>query len=112
MSHVQPVPTSADVRMAVTAEVQHLCPFVDEVDNGTVTVTWRTNGATFELHSLREYLSGFKDSEIAHEMLTDRIRHDLSVTQGVHLLSVESTWDTAGMEVRCGTWQTRAGAMS
>lgn len=112
MSHVLPVPSTAEVRMTVTAEVQHLCPFVNEVDNGTVTVTWRTNGATFELHSLREYLNGFKNSEISHEMLTDLIRHDLAVTQGVEVLAVESTWDTAGMEVMCSTSPTPAGATS
>jgi len=94
--------------MTVTAEVQHLCPFVEEVDNGTITVMWRTNGATFELHSLREYLDGFKDSEISHEMLTDRIRHDLSAMQGVKIVAVESTWDTAGMEVQCYTSPTPA----
>ena len=108
MSHVQPVPMTANVKMSVAAEVRHLCPFVNEADNGTVTVTWRTNGATFELHSLREYLNGFKDSEISHEMLTDRIRHDLSVTQGVEVVAVESTWDTAGMEVQCSTSPTPA----
>jgi len=112
MTLPQAVPTTAGVRMTVTADVQHLCPFVNEVDNGAVTVTWQANGATFELHSLRDYLNGFKNSEISHEMLTDRILRDLSTTQGVEIVSVESTWDTAGMEVQCSTLPTLAGAMS
>lgn len=103
MSRVLTVEDSSDVTVSVTADLRHLCPHIDEVDNGTVTIAWRVNGGTYELHSLAEYLREFKDSRISHEQITDRIRHDLSVVDGIELVSVETTWDTAGMEVRCAT---------
>lgn len=103
------VESAADVTMTVTAPVQHLCPFVDEVDDGTVTISWRVDGATFELHALAEYLRGYKDARLSHEDITDRIRHDLSAPPGVELLTVESTWTTAGVEVTCSTSPTPVG---
>lgn len=108
MSHVLTVEDSSDVTITAKATLRHLCPHVEEVDYGTVTIAWRVNGATYELHSLAEYLRGFKDSRISHEQITDRIRHDLSVVDGIELVSVETTWDTAGMEVRCSTSPTPA----
>jgi NADPH-dependent 7-cyano-7-deazaguanine reductase QueF len=100
---------AADVDVTVTADLQHLCPFVDEVDRGSITISWRCNGETLELHSLREYLDGFKDSELPHEALTDLIRHDLSVMARIDLISVTTTWQTAGMGVTCSTSPIRVG---
>lgn len=97
------VEDSSDVTVSVKADLQHLCPHVEEIDFGTVTITWRVNGQTYEMHSLAEYLRGFKDSRLSHEQITDCIRHDLSTVDGIELVSVETTWDTAGMEVRCYT---------
>jgi NADPH-dependent 7-cyano-7-deazaguanine reductase QueF len=105
------VSCGADVSMAISAPLQHLCPFVDEVDHGTVEIAWATTGATLELHSLREYLDGFEDAQMSHEELTDRIRHDLSVIDGIDLISVETTWETAGMEVTCSTSPTLVGQL-
>lgn len=101
-------PSTADVTMHATSLLIHRCPFVDEVDNGTVTIAWRVDGQTIELHSLRDYLASFRDSEIAHESLTDRIRHDLGTTPGIADVTVTTTWDTAGMEVTCSTSPTLA----
>lgn len=102
------VPSSADVTVTATGPIVHLCPHVDEIDYGHITITWRVEGQTFELHALAEYLRGFRKSRISHEEITDRIRHDLSVVDGLALLAVETTWKTAGMEVACGTSPTRA----
>lgn len=102
------VPCSGDVTMTVTSPMTHLCPHVEEVDYGHITITWRVTGQTFELHTLAEYLRGFKKSRISHEEITDRIRRDLSVHDGIELVSVETTWDTARMEVRCSTSPTLA----
>lgn len=103
MSSALTVKDSSDVVVSIKADLRHLCPHVEEIDYGTVEITWRVDGSTYELHSLAEYLRGFKDSEISHEQITDRIRHDLSVNEGIELVSVETTWGTAGMEVRCST---------
>jgi NADPH-dependent 7-cyano-7-deazaguanine reductase QueF len=97
------IDTDADVTMTASTWFAHLCPFKDEVDHGRATITWRCNGATLELHALADYLRRFKDTQLSHEEVTDRIRHDLSATPGVELLTVETTWDTAGMEIRCAT---------
>lgn len=107
------VPDSSDVTITVTSPLRHLCPHKDEVDNGTITVIWRCNGATFELHSLRELYKGFKGSAISHEQLTDRIRHDLSTASPlIDVISVSTWWTTAGMEVTCSTSPTRAETLS
>lgn len=101
------VDSQAPVEMTVTAPLRHLCPFVDEVDEGTVTVTWAVDGTTHELHALADYLRGWKDSTVSHEEITDRIAHDLQAT-GLHVREVTTAWTTAGMEVRCSTSPTPA----
>lgn len=93
----------ADVTMKASGALRHMCPFVKEVDNGTITITWGTRGATLELHALRRYLDTFRDREISHEDLTDLIRTDLAGLSGLTNVRVETTWDTAGMEVKCST---------
>jgi NADPH-dependent 7-cyano-7-deazaguanine reductase QueF len=89
----------APASVSVTAPLTHLCPFRDEIDEGTVTISWDVAGGTLELHSLRRYLDRFRASKLSHEEATARIFHDLSSEVGVRLLSVSSTWSTAGMEV-------------
>ena len=94
--------------VTATAQVQHMCPFVHEVDNGTVTITWRTRGRTIELHSLRAHLSTFAETEISHEQLTETIGTEIRRLPGIDLVTVESAWNTAGMEVNCCISETRA----
>jgi len=108
MSEVKTVPIEAVVQMQATAPVQHMCPFIQEVDNGTVTVTWEAAGWTFELHSLRAYLETFAGREIAHEELTAEIQAELSGAHGINAVTVDSSWHTAGMEISCSTWLIRA----
>lgn len=91
----------ADVTVTTSGPLTHLCPFRDEVDHGSITLVWRCAGATLELHTLRDYLTSWELCTLSHEEITDRIRHDLSVVVGIELLSVETTWHTAGMEVQC-----------
>lgn len=101
------VACSAPVEMEVTAPLRHLCPFVDEVDSGTVTIRWSTRGGTFELHALGQYLRDWAESTISHEEITDRIFHDLQALRA-DVIEVVTTWTTAGMEVRCSTSPTPA----
>jgi NADPH-dependent 7-cyano-7-deazaguanine reductase QueF len=105
---IKTVPVETNVDVSITAPIQHLCPFVNEVDNGTVTIGWATHGWTFELHSLRDYLGTFADREISHEALTQEIRDELSGHHwhGILRVSVSSEWRTAGMRVGV---QTRGG---
>lgn len=96
------------VTMTVTAPLRHQCPFVNETDEGSVTLTWTTSGNTLELHALRGYLDQFADWVISHEELTDKIRDDLGAVQGIYAVQVETRWSTAGMGVTCSTWETPA----
>jgi len=97
----QTVPIDANVRMATTAPIQHMCPFVQEVDNGHIEIVWDANGWTFELHALRDYLNTFTGREISHEALTEEVRAELNSHHGINIVTVESKWRTAGMEVKC-----------
>lgn len=96
----------SDVAMTVSGALTHRCPFVDEVDHGHVTITWRCAGGTLELRELAAYLRRHRDAIVTHEELTDRIRRDLSTLPGIELLAVETQWETAGLEVQCSTLRT------
>jgi NADPH-dependent 7-cyano-7-deazaguanine reductase QueF len=109
MSAIRTVADTSDVTVTVAGSLDHQCPHVDEADHGTIAISWRVNGQTYELHSLADYLRRFKDSRISHEQITDLIRHDLSTVDGIDLLSVETNWTTAGMEVQCSTSPTLVG---
>jgi len=99
---------SPGLTMSVTSPIRHLCPFKDEVDDGTITVTWRTLNGTFELHSLRAFFATFAESEISHESLTDTIYRELSRVPSIRIVDVETHWTTAGMGVACSTSPTPA----
>jgi NADPH-dependent 7-cyano-7-deazaguanine reductase QueF len=103
------VPTEATVTLTAKATIQHLCPFVQEVDNGNIAITWETDGWTFELHSLRAWLNSFTGREISHEDLTEEVRAELSGHHGIKGVTVTTTWRTAGMGVTCCTSPTLAG---
>lgn len=108
MSAIKTVPVEAHTRLSAEANIQHLCPFVQEVDNGTLTVAWDADGWTLELHALRAYFSTFSDREISHEELTSEVQAELSSHHGINNVSVTSNWRTAGMEITCSTSPTRA----
>lgn len=110
MSAPRTVPIDSVVQMSATADIQHLCPFAEEIDNGTATITWQAAGWTLELHSLREYLNTFHDREISHEDLTEEIRAELSSHLGISHVTVNTSWRTAGMGVKCISSLTRAAA--
>lgn len=93
------VPVSADVRVTVTGELTHLCPFKDEVDFGRITVSWTCAGATLELHTLRSQLDRWADTVVSHEELTRTIERELSQVPGITEVAVSTQWDTAGFQV-------------
>lgn len=96
--------------MSATSPIRHLCPFKDETDDGTITVSWRTLNGTLELHSLRAYFRSFADAATSHESLTDTIYRELQRIPSVRVLGVSTSWETAGMAVGCSTSATRAAA--
>lgn len=103
------VPTYGAPQVTVKANVQHRCPFVHEIDYGTARITWIPQGNTIEIHSLRDYLATWADTQISHEDITQAIHMTLGDLDGLYVTDVTTTWNTAGMEVSCSTSQTRAG---
>lgn len=93
------VDCDADVTVAVTAPIGHLCPFVDEVDEGTVTISWHAVGKTLEMHTLAACLSQWSACRISHEDLTDQIAASLAAIPGIDAVRVLTRWTTAGMTV-------------
>lgn len=94
-------PCDSHVTIAVTGALAHRCPYRDEDDRGTAEVTWVTDGRTVELHSLAGLLGSFRDEQVSHEDVTDRIATALDVP-GVADVRVVTRWVTAHLEVRVG----------
>lgn len=97
------VPSAPGVRVTVTAPIRHLCPFKDEIDDGELTLSWRTDHSTVELHSLRHFLGVFADARISHEEVVSEIWGAMNRVDGIRSVSVSTTWRTAGMKVQCAT---------
>lgn len=89
------VAAGAPATVAVTMDAVHQCPFRDETDVGTITVTWNAGADTVELHSLRAWLDTLDEWAVSHEAYTEHVRDTLA-TLGVHVVSVVSEWATAG----------------
>lgn len=102
MSAARPavVPEDAPARLTASGPLRHLCPHVEEVDDGTVEIGWTCAGSTLELHSLAAYLDGFAAARISHEHLTRAIQEDLAGLYGIAAVTVTTSWSTAGLGVR------------
>lgn len=74
----------------VSGPLRHLCPHVDEVDDGTVEITFF--GPAPELHNLATELREYADMKITHEELTKQLA-------ARYKASVCTKWHTAGLEV-------------
>lgn len=100
------VPCDSRVTMTATFPLIHRCPFADEVDEGTVEITWTTEGRTLELHALAAWLHGWDEQAISHEEVTAQIARGLAGEPwlpwvGIADVSVTTRWTTAGGEVTC-----------
>lgn len=94
-------PCPSRVTMTATAPLVHRCPYADEIDEGSVEITWTTAGNTLELHDLAAWLHGFAEDEVSHEALTAHIADHLGAQPGIAGVQVVSRWTTAGAEVVC-----------
>lgn len=77
------------MRVIVTAQVSHLCPYVDEIDIGIVRLVL---SAPTELQALAEYLRTFTDQTVTHEVMTQEIAKHTNA-------QVTTYWTTAGLSV-------------
>ena len=72
--------------VTATMPVTKLCPYVDEVDYGTLTATWE--GDAPELHELARVVHALANERLTHEDYTARVQHLLSAA------TVETEWQT------------------
>lgn len=97
------VPCADEVRMSAEFTARHLCPFREEIDDGTVTVSWVTShGVTFELHALADAIGAREGEEVSHERWTADLTARLAEVD-VADLAVTSTWTTAGATITVGS---------
>lgn len=83
-----------DVQVTLTAPVRKLCPVKDEVDEGTVTLSYRTGRlGALELHDLAAYFAGFTGRHLSHEEFTFEVARATGA-------EVSSSWETAGITYR------------
>lgn len=100
MRHPDLAPANPNIAMTATTAIQHYCPFVSEVDNGTITINWVTGDSTIELHSLANFLGHYADQKISHEDLVDEVFDSLEyLTPHIILCSVTARFTTAGIDV-------------
>lgn len=93
------VAAPAGVHVVAYGPITHLCPHVEEVDEGFVRFEWTTAGQTVELHSLRTFVDAFDEAAIAHEDLVELFRRYLSDLPGIREVVVSAEFDTADFEV-------------
>lgn len=98
MSQIEVVPCQARITVTATGPVVHLCPHVDETDEGEVVITWVTAGSTIELHSLAAHLRTYASQRISHEDLARRLVDDLTLP-GIEGVYVAARFTTAGLGV-------------
>jgi NADPH-dependent 7-cyano-7-deazaguanine reductase QueF len=88
-----------DTDICINGFITHLCPFADETDHGTITVTYRPWHHEIELHSFADYLDSFADTKISHEELTRQIRSELDEWVDPRRLTVRTEFKTAGLTI-------------
>lgn len=83
------------MKVTVSGAVRHLCPYRDEVDDGTAEITLSVTGGEDapELHSIADTLADYAAVRISHEELT-RAFYRL-----FHADKVVTRWKTAGLDV-------------
>lgn len=99
MTAIHVVPCLDQVTVTATGPITHRCPHQDEVDHGFATVTWTTDGATIEMHSLRGWLTEYTGQTLSHEELTADVDQTLALLDGIRDVHVTTRWITAGLTV-------------
>lgn len=82
------------MRTVVSAEIIKRCPYVDEIDLGTVEIAF--DGPARELHGLAAHLASYRDVAISHEDFTRAIADANPAAR-----CVTTRWRTAGLSIEC-----------
>lgn len=83
------------MKVTVAGAVRHLCPYRDEMDEGTVELTFDVPaGDGPELHGLAAQID-YSEIRLSHEDMT---RSLLELTDAQRVVT---RWHTAGLDVTC-----------
>lgn len=90
------------MKVTLIAQLRHLCPFIDEVDDGEIQVTYEQEptGPLLELHDLRAIFDTYEDTKISHEELTAEVAFRLVGRAE----TVTTRWRTADIDVQIEAW--------
>ena len=77
-------------------EFTSICPMTGGPDFGELTIRYVPDGKLFELKSLRDYLTGFRDRRILQEEVVNEVLERLLEDGAPRFLEVEGTFNARG----------------
>jgi 7-cyano-7-deazaguanine reductase len=75
-----------------TPELTCLCPVTGQPDFATIVITYVPDDQIVELKSLKSYLWSFRNEEVHHEDITNRILDDLVSALSPSSMTVVTEW--------------------
>ncbi len=81
----------------ISPEFTCLCPGKpDQPDFATISITYVPDAYLIELKSLKYYLGGYRNKEIYHETVTNKIKEDLVEKLEPRYIKVRGDWNVRG----------------
>ncbi|HKI93341.1 MAG TPA: preQ(1) synthase [Gaiellaceae bacterium] len=77
-------------------EFTSLCPMTGGPDFGELTIRYVPDGKLFELKSLRDYLTGFRDRRILQEEVVNEVLEQLVADGAPRFVEVEGIFNARG----------------
>ncbi len=72
------------------------CPFSGYPDFATLQIKYQPKEKVYELKSLKLYINSYRDKEISHEEVVNRIMDDLTETASPHWLHLHANFNPRG----------------
>lgn len=88
-----------EAEIVLSLPLVHRCPFVDETDEGVITITYRPGDRLAELHGLAAVVDGYRGVEITSEQITFDLALWFREAFNPHTLAVTTAWQTAGIDM-------------
>ena len=77
-------------------EFTSICPLTDGPDFGELTIRYVPNEKLYELKSLRDYLTGFRDRRILQEEVVNAVLDELVASGAPRFVEVEGNFNVRG----------------